>query len=78
MKFNTKDRIVDFMSLAGNNLIPTSIAIGEKNPCLLSDYCKYIENDRIEERTFLNSTDNSVHPFDSHSLNCGQNVFKEI
>ena len=68
---NTKDRVVDFISLMGNNMIPSTIAIREKHTYFLSDYCKDIEIDRIEERTLLNST-NRFGLFDFHVLKRGE------
>ena len=31
IKFSTDDGIIDFISLIGNNMIPTAIAVGEKD-----------------------------------------------
>ena len=52
----------------GKKIIPTTIAVREKYTYFLSDYCNYIENDRIEEKTKLGSTNNSVDSFDCHVL----------
>ena len=46
MKINTKDRIVEFRSLMGNYMIPTTTASAEKYACFLSDCCK--KNEKIE------------------------------
>ena len=49
-------------------MIPTTIAIRQKHTYFLSDFCRDIEIDRIEEGIFLNST-NSVDLFNFHVLN---------
>ena len=78
LKFDRKDRIVDFMSLMANNMIPTLKAICGIDTNFLSDLCKYIENNRIEEATLLNNTANSLDPFDFHVLRCGEKFCNEI
>ena len=44
---------------------------GGKYTSFLSSHYKFIENDKIEEGTFLNATNNSVDPFDYHLEKCG-------
>ena len=51
--FNTEDKILDFKSILGINMNPTAVAIREKNLNLLSEHYKFIENNKIEERTFF-------------------------
>ena len=52
----------------GDNMIPTFRTKGKKYTFFLSDHYDNIENDETEEGTFLNFTNNSVDPFDSHVL----------
>ena len=51
-KFKTNDKIIDYISLMGNNLIPYAYAIGGKYTYFLYHRYKFIENDKIEEGTF--------------------------
>ena len=51
-KFKTNDKIIDYISLMGNNMIPYAYAIGEKYTYFLYHRYKFIENGKIEEGTF--------------------------
>ena len=51
-KFKTDDKIIDYISVIGNNMIPYTFAVGEKYTYFLSSHYKFIENDKIEEGTF--------------------------
>ena len=51
INFSTEDKIIDFISLIGYNLIPTAMAVGEKYTYFISDHYKFIENNKIEEGT---------------------------
>ena len=77
-KFKTNDKIVDYISLIGNNVIPYTFAIGEKCTYFISKHYKFIENYKIEEGTLLNATNNSLDPFDYHLEKCGVDSFKTL
>ena len=77
-KFSREDKIKDFISLMGNNMILTAIAIGEKYTYFISDHFNVIENERIEEGTLSNSTNDSLDPFDYHIAKCGEGAFKTM
>ena len=77
-KFKTDDKIIDYISLMGNNMVPYAIIFGEKYTYFLYHRYKFIENDKIEESTLLNATDNSLDPFDCHLENCGIDSFKKL
>ena len=62
-KFNTDDKVIDYISLIGNNMCPYTNAIGEKYTYFISIHHKFIEDDEIEEGTLLNATNNSLDPF---------------
>ena len=62
----------------GNNMIPYTFAVGEKYTYFLSSHHKYIENDKIEERSLLNATNNSLDPYDYHVETCVKDSFKTI
>ena len=57
-KFKTDDKIIDCISLMGNNMFPYTFAMGEKYTYFLCFHYKFIENDKIEEGTLLNSANN--------------------
>ena len=74
-EFKTDDKIIDYISLMGNNMVPYAYAIGEKYTYFIYHCYKSIENDKIEEGTLLNATDTSLDPFDYHLETCGRDVF---
>ena len=78
VKFEIEDKIIDYISLMGNNKIPNPIAIGEKFTYFLYNRWKFLENDKIEEGTLLNRTNFSLDPFDYHVEKCGVDSFKKI
>ena len=77
-KFNTDDKIIDYISLMGINMIPYAIMIGERYTYFLYHRYKFIENDKIEEGTLLNATNTSLDPYDYHLEKCGIDSFKKI
>ena len=77
-KFKIDDKFIDYISLMGNNMIPHAIMIGEKHTYFLYHHYKIIENDKIEENTLLNATNNSLDPYDYHIGRCGKNSFRKL
>ena len=77
-KFKTDDKIIDYISLIGNNMIPYTFAVGEKYTYFLYYRYKFIENDKIEEGTLLNTTYPSLDPYDYHLEKCGIDSFKNL
>ena len=78
IKFKTEDKIIDYISLMGNNMTPYAYAIGEKYTYFIYHRYKFIENDKIEEGTLLNGTDGSLDPYDYHVEKCGADAFKKL
>ena len=78
IKFKTDDKIIDYISLTGNNMKPYAFCIGEKFTYFIYHRYKFIENDKIEEGTLLNATDGSLDPYDYHFDNCGVDSFKKL
>ena len=76
--FKTDDKIIDYISLFGNNMCPYTIANGEKHTYFIYDRYKFIENDKIEEGTLLNATNGNLDPFVYHLKECGKDVFKML
>ena len=77
-KFKTDDKIIEYISLMGNNMIPYTIMIGERYTYFLYHRYKFIANDKIEGGTLLNRTDDSLDPFDYHLEKCGIDSFKKL
>ena len=77
-KFKTDDKIIDYISLIGNNMIPYAIMIGEKYTYSLDHHYKFIENNKIEEGTLLDTTNDSFDPYDYHLEKCGIDSFKKL
>ena len=47
-------------------MIPNTLAIGEKSSYFISTHYKFIENDKIQEGTLLDTTNNILDLFDYH------------
>ena len=62
-KFETDDKIIDYISLMGINMCPYAIMAGEKYTFFIDHHYKFIGNDKIEEGTLLNTTNNNIDPF---------------
>ena len=77
-EFKTDDKIIDYISLIGNNSIPYNFAVGEKYTYFLYYRYKFIENDKVEEGTLLNATNTSLDPYDYHLEKCGIDSFKKL
>ena len=78
LKFKTDDKIIEYISLMANNMLPYTIAIGEKYTYFLYHRYKFIENDKIEGGTLLNATNGSLDPFDCHLEKCGTDFLKKL
>ena len=77
-KFKIDDKIIDYISLMGNNMIPYAIMIGEKHTYFLYHHYKFIENDKISEGALLNASRSSLDPYDYHIGRCGVDSFKKL
>ena len=77
-KFKIDDTIIDYISLIGNNMIPYAFMIGERYTYFLYNRYKFIENDKIEEGSLLNSSNNSFDPYEYHLEKCGIDAFKKL
>ena len=77
-EFKTDDKIIDYISLIGNNMVRYAFIIGEKYIYFIDRRYKFIEKDKIEEGTLLNATDNSLDPFDYHLEKFGVDSFKKV
>ena len=78
IKFTTQEKIIYFISLLGNNMMPTATAAEEKNIYFISELYKFIENEGIEEGTLIISKNVSVDPNDYQVVKCGEGVFKTL
>ena len=77
-KFKIDDKIIDYISLMGNNMILHAIMIGERYTYFLYHRYKFIENDKILEGTLLNASHSSLDPYDYHIERCGIDSFKKL
>ena len=50
-KFKTDDKIIDYITLMGNNMTPYAFVVGEKYTYFLYHRYKIIENNKIEKGT---------------------------
>ena len=72
-KFKTDDKVIDYISLMGNNIVPYAIMIGEKCTYFIAHLYKFFENDKIE--TLLNVT--NMYPYDYHLNKCCKDFSKK-
>ena len=77
-EFRTDDKILDYISLLGKNMIPHTFAIGEKNIYFISAHYKFLENHKIEERMLLNASNNCLDPHDYHFSKKRLDCFKNL
>ena len=77
-KFKIDDKIIDYISLMGNNMIPHANMIAEKHTYFLYHHYKFIEYDKILEGTLLNASRSSLDPYDYHIGRCGADSFKKL
>ena len=77
-KIKTDDKIIDYISLMGNNMTPYAFVVGKNFTYFLYHRYKFMENYKIEEETLLNATNNSLDPYDYHPEKCGIESFKKL
>ena len=77
-KFETSDKVIDLISLMGNNMVPYTIIIRENFAYFLYNRYRFLENNKIEEGILLNSTNTSLDPYDYHVEKCGLDSFKKL
>ena len=59
-------------------MIPYLIVVGEKSTYFLHNCYKFIENDKIEERSLLNIRDGSLDPYDYPVEKCGIDALRKL
>ena len=77
IEFRTDDKILDYISLMGNIMIPYAIMLGEKFTYFLNQRYKNLENNKTDEGTLLKATNNSLDPNDYHLEKCGEDSYKK-
>ena len=70
--------IVDYISLMRNNMCPYAIMVGEKYIQFIAHHYKFIENDKMNERTLINGTNNNLDPFLYHLGESDVDSFKTL
>ena len=76
--FKADEKIIDYISLMGDNMCPHVVLSGEKCTYFIAHHYKFIENDKIEEGTLLNATNNKLDPFLYHLGKCDKGSFKKL
>ena len=69
--FKTDDKIIEYISLMGNNMVPQVVMVGEKNTYFRNHNHKFIENYKIEEGSLL-------EPIQYLFEKCGIDSFKKL
>ena len=59
-------------------MVPYAIILAEINTYFLYNRYKFIHNNKIEEGTLLNTTNNSLDPYDYRVEICGFDDFKKL
>ena len=59
-------------------MIPTALAIGDNYTLFMSDHYKFNKNNKIEEGTLFNSTNNNLDLFDYHLAKSGESAIKTV
>ena len=77
-EFMISDKIIDYISLMGNLMTPYVSAVGSRYTYFISTHYKFIGNDKIEKGTVLNSSNNSLHPYDYHLSKNEMDCFKKL
>ena len=77
-EFETTDKVIDCISLMGNNMIPYTIILGEKFTYFLYNRYKFTENNKIGEGTLKTATNTSLDPYDYLIEKCGLDSFKKL
>ena len=77
-EFVTSDKIVDYISLLVNNMTPYVFAVGSRYTYFIPTHHKFIESDKIEKGTLLNSSNDSLDPYDYHFSKNGLDCSKEL
>ena len=77
-KFKTDDKIKDYISLMGNNMVPYAVIVGEQYTYFFDNRYTVIEKDKIEEGNLINATNNSLDPYDYHVKKCGKDAFRKL
>ena len=62
----------------GNKVIPYTFAVGEKLTYFISTPYKFIENDKTQEGMLLNSSNDSLDPYDYDLSKYGLDCFKKF
>ena len=60
----------------GKNMIPNTFAVGDKYTYFLSSHYKCIENEKIEEGTLIDTTNDNLDPFLYHLRKCCVDSFR--
>ena len=62
----------------GDNMIPYTLAVGDRYTNFTSTNYKFIGNDKIQEGTLLNPSNGSMDPYDYHLSKNGLDCFRKL
>ena len=62
----------------GNNMCPYAVVIGGRYTYFIGNHYKFVENNKTEQGTLVNVTNDSLDPFDQHLEKCDGDSFKTI
>ena len=77
-EFRFDGETLEYIFLMGKKMIPCTLAVGAKYTYFMSTHYKLIENDKIQECMLLNSSIDSLDPFDYHVSKNGLDCFKKL
>ena len=77
-KFETDDKIIDYISVMSNNMIPYTNIIGKTYTYYIALHYKFIENGKTKERFLLNTSIDNLDPYGYHKEKCPIDSFKKV
>ena len=76
-EIRTSDKFTNYISLMCNNMTPYVFTQGSRYSYFISTHYIFIENDKIEEGTLLNSSNDGLDPYDDHHSKNGLDCVKK-
>ena len=76
--FQTNDKIYEYISNMGNNLVPYSITIVEENIYFSNPDFEFIKKENIKNIKLMEKIEKFVDLFDYRDSNCRKDSFKKL
>ena len=77
-EYMTSNKIIDYISLMGNIMTPYVFTVRSRYTYFITKHCKFLQNDKIEESTLLNSSNDSLDPYDYYFSKNGLDCFRKL